>query len=465
MKTVLYLLLACFIYVCAVVSAHAQTAVDPAYANMQRAMGGIISDATASRGYNATDPRTYSTLRAIGVSAASGAATAGAGLLIAGTAPAWGTVLAVAAVGGAVSYGVSVGLDSAVKWAFGSNASTPITVTNSGGLSSGGVIAGSNCYQINGNYCSSTPQEAVTQLVLATTVFTDITTMNLTPTPPGTAYNNGQRYSATISGHRSDQNPSNVYSNYSTYYVNFAPAPITCPPGFVSVSGACVTSQLNKYTHQAGGTQVVNLTNAIAALTAAQKQQAVSYEAMALMINENWKKAAAQPGYAGVPYSVTSPVTAQQVQKWAQSNQSAYPTVNELTLPVSNSPTGFTPSTTTSPTTPVNPATSTTSPTSTNSSTQPETNLGPDPNITAPMLEPTPTAQMILSPLLSLMPDLKAYTVPGHTGACPTPTFDVFGKSILMNQHCTLFEQQRAALYTAGLLAFMLAAAFIVLSA
>lgn len=465
MKTVFYLLLGCFIYVCAVVSAHSQTVADPAFANMQRAMGGIISDATASRGYNATDPRTYATLRAVGVSAASGVATAGAGLLIGGTAPAWGTVLAVAAVGGAVSYGVSVGLDSAVKWAFGTNATTPITVTNSGSLSSGGVTAGQPCYQVNGNYCSFSPQEALTQAVLSTTFFTDITTMNLTPVSSGTSYNNGLRYTASISGHRSDQNPNNIYTNYTTYYIHYLPASISCPPGTVAVSGSCVTSQLSKYAAPSGDSQAVNLTNAINALTAAQKQQAVSYEAMALMINENWKKAAAQPGYSGVPYSVTSPVTAQQVQTWAQANPTVYPTVNELTLPVTNSPTGFAPSTTTSPSTPINPATNTTSPTSTNSSTQPESNLGPDPNIMVPTLEPTPTAQMILSPLLSLMPDLKAYTVPGHTGVCPTPTFDVFGSSIVMNHHCSLFEQQRAAIYAAGLLAFMLAAVFIVLSA
>ena len=462
MKTALYILLVCFIYVCSVVSAHAQTS-DPAYANMQRAMGGIIQDATASRGYVATDPRTYATLRAVGVSTASGVATAGAGLLIGGTAPAWGTVLAVAAVGGAVSYGVSVGLDAAVKWSFGTG-STPITVTSSGGLSSGGVTAGQNCYQINGNYCASSPQESLTQLITSTTVFSDITTMNLTPINSGSGYNNGQRYSATISGHQTGQNPATIFQNYTTYYISYLPASITCPPGTVAVSGACVTSQLSKYAQQGGGTSVVNLTNAIAALTAAQKQQALSYEAMVLMINQNWKNAAAQPGYAGVPYSVTSPVTAQQVQTWAQANPAVYPTVNELTLPVTNSPTGFMPSTTTAPGSSVTPATNPLSPNSTNSSITAEVNLGPDPNI-LPQTPDTPTAQSIFQPFLSIAQPFINFQINAPVGECPKPQFAVFGKTIGMVQHCDILESLRNVIQVVMSAVFTIAAILIIFSA
>lgn len=444
---------------------YSQTLSDPAYANMQRAMGGIIQDATYQRGYIPSDPRTYSTLKSVGAAVATGALTAGTGLLIGGTAPAWGTVLGVAAVSSAVGYGVSLGIDKAVKWAFGTNQATPVTVSESGALSSGGVVSGQLAYNINGNYFSSSPQESVTQMVLSTTVFTDVTAMNLTPEPTNTtAYANGRRYAATTTGHRSDMNSANVYTNYTTYYVSYTPAPITCPPGFVVVTGLCVTTRIDKYAPAAVPSSVVSLTDAINRLTAVQKQQKLSYEAMALIINENWKKAAAQPAYAGVPYSVTNPVTAEQVEKWAQKNPTSYPTVEELTKPVTNSPAGFAPSTTTSSSTAVNPATSNLSPNSTNASITAEVNLGPDPNI-LPQTPETPSADSIFEPLLSIARPFINFQINAPEGECPRPQFEVFGRTIGMTQHCDILGNLRGTIQAVMSAVFTVAALLIVFSA
>ncbi len=420
-----------------VLTVSAQSVSEPAYANMQRSVGGIIQSATQSMGYSPNDPRTYGTLRGVGQATAGAAAAAGTGILVAGSAPAWATILAIAAVSGSVSYGVGITLDATVKWAFGSGA-TPVTMTIPATSGSGPISPLGN------------------PLGCASPVQTQI-------------------YNWCVKGGERDpmcmSSPPYTCQTIAMCPGQANPTLAACGPGG-SFSGAAQTQQALQtigYTFApATGTETQSnktLVDAIASLTAAQKQQAVSYDAMALMINQMWQKASAQPGYAGVPYSVTSPVTAAQVQAYAQANPSAYPKVEALTSPVTSGATGFSPSTTTVTGTPVSPSISETPPTATNPSTQTQTNLGPDPNIGAPTLEATPTAQMIMAPLIALFPDLKAYNVPGHTGACPKPSFDVFGTSILMDQHCTIFEQQRAALYAAGLLAFTLIALFIVLSA
>jgi hypothetical protein len=99
------------------------TTADPAYANMQRAVAGITQQVATSRGTSTTDPRTYATLYGMGRAAATSTAigAVGTGLLVtagAVTAPAWGTILAVSAISGAVSYAVSLGLDKLVNWYF-----------------------------------------------------------------------------------------------------------------------------------------------------------------------------------------------------------------------------------------------------------------------------------------------------------------------------------------------------------
>lgn len=412
--------------------ARAQTVgTDPAYANMQRAMGGIIQAAGASRGYVPSDPRTYKTMYHVGRQVVAGAAAAGTAILIGGTAPAWGTALAMAALSAAVYYAVDLGIDALVQWAF--NSDGTINVTGTAQVSAG---------YTNLNCDSSDP------------TYGTYATYNWC----GAGQSNNPDLQITTCS--SEPNPTLVCTgNYSQtgatrQATSWADGLTLLPNIQTNTSNQSINSPFQ------------SLDQAAALLSPQQLAQPVSPEALAMMVNEYWRQAAAEPGYDGIPYPASNPVTSAEVQAWAQANPGSVPTVQSLVTPVSNPSTDLVPSISTQPSTPVTPVTSPTPPTATNpAQDQPEINLGVDPNIGAPGLEATPTAQMILQPLLSLLPDMKSYVVPGHTGDCPRPVIQVFESSILMDQHCTLFEQQRALMYAAGLLAFSLAALFIVLSA
>jgi hypothetical protein len=325
-------------------------------------------------------------------------------------------------VSGAVTYAIGLGLDAFVRWAFGTNSVTQANVWSAVFPCTGTQAACTDGWVGTGKSCSS------------------------------------------VAG-----------ASAGTWIVSCSCA--------LNQSGSCTSPSSTPV----GTTSP--MATAASALTAAQKTQPVSYEAMTQMINYLWQKAAQRPDYTGLPYSATQPVTASDVQTWANANPTIYPTVGSLLAPVTD-PSGFAPSVTTSTGSSVVGATSATAPavttttTTTNSSgvttstatsngaAQPVTvmnkvsvDLGVDPAIGSPTLEITPTANAILAPILGLLPSFQNFAVPSHTAACPMPAFDVFGKHFVMDTHCTLFEQQRSTLYSTMLLAFMLIAIFIVLSA
>ncbi|OIQ75373.1 hypothetical protein GALL_429610 [mine drainage metagenome] len=110
----------------------------------------------------------------------------------------------------------------------------------------------------------------------------------------------------------------------------------------------------------------------------------------------------------------------------------------------------------------------TTQPASTGTGAQ--VNLGPDPGVGAPTLETTPTVPQILGPLFNIMPGIKNFVVPSHQSACPTYTFHFalgswWSQEVTMTSHCTLVENNRAAITAAMLVVWTLAALFIVLTA
>ena len=488
-------------------SAHAQTAptvADPAYANMQRAVGGVIQQTAVARGYSTTDPRTYSTLYSVGKVAAGAAAGAAVGLLVGGTAPAWGTVLAISAVGAGVSWLVNLALDKSYSWAFKTADPATVTVTQN---------------------ASPAPSSYYDTVCFPTGVCgPDYNHMTI----PDFTYTNGDAYIINPDGNNGFYkiaNHPNFQCNYPVVADGSTPGPLpssyvpdpikfchtynsryilVCSPSTYpnnclvcavnrNSQGKFLFTKASNFYDSAGclsrwtpsnlpyfrnypllapdplssGPTTVQKTfaDAVATAPSSAKSQKVDYATMAMMVNKLWQQAAAQPGYQGIPYQVTAPITETEVKTWAEANPAAYPTVEALLAPVTDTATGFAPSTTTKTATAVDPATSTTSQTSTNPSTQSQVNLGPDPNITSPTLEAIPSAIQILQPLLSLFPDMKNYNVPSHAGECPKPVFQVFGKSLVMDQHCLIFEQNRAALTAASLLAFALIALLIVLSA
>lgn len=179
----------------------------------------------------------------------------------------------------------------------------------------------------------------------------------------------------------------------------------------------------------------------------------LSPEMLAAIANATWKAAQAQPN--AVPWPATDPITAQDVMDWLRLNPGARPTVGDLFSPVApvGAPAVPMPLPSVSPTPEPTPGEGT------------EVDLGDDPNTPPPTLEDTPTAEMILSPILNLMPDLRAFSVPSVQGSCPMPTFTIFDREHRWEAHCTLMEENRALLEMAMLLVWSIAAVFIVLRA
>lgn len=373
---------------------------DAAYANMQRSVGGIVQSVAVSRGASVSDPRTYATLFGMGKAASASVAVGavGTGLLVttgAVTAPAWGTILAIAAVSGAVSYGVSLGIDKLQKWLFGSN-----DVSSA----ASGWEATFNCTSSN----DGDPSDCVDTGI------------------PG-------RTCAVVS----------------------------------HLGGRDWIIQCRAFDGTYNPPQT--LASAVNDLPATALTSPVDYSSMALIVNDLWKKAAAEPDYQGLPFVLTQPVTATEVQTWALANPAVYPKVADLLAPVTDTATGLAPSSTASASSSVSPVTTPVNPyatpqqTATSSSVTVALDLGANPGIPTPALD----ASDFLQPLLNMLPGWRSALFTAQ-GQCMKPSFDlrpVIPSVIEMHSHCDLFEQNRALLSAVMAVVWLMLAAFIVLGA
>lgn len=218
---------------------------------------------------------------------------------------------------------------------------------------------------------------------------------------------------------------------------------------------------------------------------------------VATIIQSVWKEAAQKPGYKGLPYDDTRPVTPEQAtQAVPGDSTSPIPDAASVTFPygsvdtakVPNSGTGATTQTSgpytspaggaspaggtssntgtnSAPTTTTSTSTTTTNPdgTTTTTTTTPNTqvNLGPDPGIGAPDMgdgSNVPKAANILAPLTAMFPGLKGWQPASRGAACPTwgPLYvDYFKGSIpKIDAHCPLLEGARGIIATACMLAW-----------
>lgn len=415
----------------------------PAYsAKMAQAVSGVMEHKAVQRGFAANDPRFGAAVSAT----AAVLTTAATGVVAAAGAPLWVTV----GLGALAAGAVSLALDAAVSWYFNEDG----TVTAQGG--------------------SSTPPGADTGGV------------------PSYPYWSGQTYDyKTVQG-------SDVLAVAWSIIAYGECGSFSCTPGLVwewnfhgghcsgngcSVGGAFRravddgsrwprSAQLIGSTTQIGGSyapaplpgaEPVPKTAEQAAddLTEEQKAAPVNPQIIADTVNQAWQQAASQPGYQGLPYSFTDPVTASDVEAWRSANPASYPNVGDAVSPALNPSTG-------SVTLPQPGTGSTTQPgIPTAPEGSPQLDLGLDPGIGAPNLEATPTGAQILAPITALFPDLRNFQVPAHQAECPRPVFDlaVVGKQVQMDAHCMLAEDVRGPLYNASLLGWVIVALFIVLSA
>jgi hypothetical protein len=399
----------------------AQAQALPAYnGRMNMAVGGIVSAKVSKWGFAANDPRVTATGSAIG----SGLTYLGVGLATGAVATVgWPALLIGAGISAVVGGGVSLAIDGLYKWLFNSDG----TVTTQGGTV---TVA-----DPNGRYVPVDAQQAASCI--------ETTATNWCACQDAGCPIANISVCLPVGG----SNPTNL-----------------CRPGWdavraTSVEDAMIRSSYSIPTTTTNG-DVTNAPASTAAskIPAAELAKPLSNEMLAAAANAAWKAAAANAG--GLPWSASDPITPADVAQWRAENPSTVPSVGDMTAPITNgsavsvgpaaSPGGATlPSTGPAPT----PGSGT------------QVDLGPNPNTPAPGLETTPNAQQILSPLLTLMPDLRAFAVPAHVGSCPKPSFVALDRTFTFESHCGLVESNRSIIEAAMLLVWSIAAVFIVLRA
>lgn len=200
----------------------------------------------------------------------------------------------------------------------------------------------------------------------------------------------------------------------------------------------------------------------------------VSPSMMADTANRLWQDATTKPGYAGLPYSMTDPVTAEEVDKIRQTVPDAWPSVGDLTAPVAP---GATVGVGTMPQVPLpanKPGVPTTAPeytyppqtgTNPNAETGTKLDLGPDPGTPAPSTGETATATSILDPIFNYVPQFVTAGLNVPNGQCPRPEMVIYNKTYTIQSHCDLVEQNRALLSACMLFVWAFGACLIVLRA
>lgn len=422
---------------------------------VSNAVSGVIQQKMVSRGFAANDPRFAATV-AGSSNVITAAAAASATVIVAGaiTAPAWATAAIAAGVGVLVGYAVNLAIDGITSWLFGEDSSQVDVVTAEGSSSGIGALVAGGPYWATSYAYATSPEAAVYAS------FADGVTVSNVSCPASGGTPNGSQITCTAVGNApwlpwpdyvfEDQRvvyweSGSPYSSSSGVYKNGV-GQYPAPP---SESGS-------------GKTGVLPIQSAVDQISETEKAKELNPDIVAALANRAWQQASQAPGYDGLPYQYSDPITASEAAAWRSANSSSWPSVGDFVSPFPSGSAGTSPS---------SPPFSLPAPgnavTPTNPSTEPQINLGADPGIGAPNLEATPTGAQILEPLTRLFPDLRNFQVPSHQAECPRPIFDlaVIGKQVQMDAHCTISEDVRGPLYNASLLAWVLAALFIVLSA
>jgi hypothetical protein len=443
------LLLLCITFLLMAPEARAQALPKPS--NVNRAVSGALQDSMRGRGFAANDPRFGNTLARISPVLSGVAGTTAAAVTIgAVTAPAWASVALAAGIGAVVTYAVTLAIDGAVQWIFGDSSidvNAGPTNIEGVGIALGGAYwsAGSPRGTIYGGDGISVARQSYSEFAAQYGVTAS----------PICSINGG--IAACLA---SEPDAIGSYlSRQALYYSNGSPA--SCLPGHFSLNNGCIP-----YTATPGqDLDDATPQRAIEALPAGQLDKPLNPAIIAALANRAWQQAASQPGYDGLPYPQSNPITQAEVQPWLQANPEYVPTVRDFVSPnpvteAAPNPWALPSNPTAANPVPSTPNTGTTNPAKDN----PQANLGPDPGIGAPTLEPIPTAQQIANPILQLAPDLRGFKASGQSGVCPRPTIELYGTHVL-DAHCKLIDDNKQVLQLAMAFAWAAMALFIVLSA
>jgi len=443
--------------------------------SVNKAVAQTIEKTAIRRGFAANDPRVASTYTGVAGVAATIAADVAMTVATAATAPVWLSVaagLGAAAIVGGLAYGAyKVFFDddsSDAKFVLRTTSGTPTgTVTTPSGsntyvqsglkVDSAGHIVGSTRLRIpNGvfNFHGITVycDEPTTCMQLAVQGWINLGggTGAVFDVPCSAEVNSVITCGARRIGSGGNTTPQSTWIT-GTYQFNM----INNPLYSATVKG--------------------KISDIASAVPQTELDKAADASVIASLANMLWQRAASQPGYQGVPYSTTDPVTTADAASVQSANPSTWPSNSELIAPVSSGA---------GQAVPISPSITPGQP-STNPSTDPgvgtnvnvvntpnvnvvnkvQVDLGADPAVATPTLESAPTAKMILDPLLNLFPTLKNFVVPSHESVCPKPTMNLFGRSLVLSAHCDLLESIRATLYATMAFVWTIAAMFIILRA
>lgn len=436
----------CVFVLCTLLSAASFAAVVPAYSpKFGEAMAAITIQKAAGRGFVAGDPRTAATMTAVSTVLT----TAAAGVAASAGLPLW------AGLGLSIGAGIAINLavDGVSKWLFGSDGK--VTNPDSGQTTApmSGHFGWTGANGFYGAIWSSSPQEIVNFEAIYSTgpggYVGDCQTIE-----SGTRFNCIQ-YTASgtwtggVDAYYREMSAAN-YSEMSSQ------AP--CPGVWKANGYGCQGSTL-----PSAPAAPKNPVDAVADIPETEMTKPVNPKILADAINDAWSRAAAAPGFQGLPYSVADPVTEADVNTWRAANPTSYPTVGNALSPAVDPTTSAVP---------YAPAAGTSAGTTTGTNTAPagtvQVNLGTDPAIGFPTLEMPPTALEILNPITSLFggqSGLKSFVVPDHSAECPKPSIELFNKHLVLDGHCTLLETVRPTLYAVMAFVWAMIAVLIILAA
>lgn len=419
--------------------------------SMEITTAAVVSDKLQRIGFRPDDPRVGLTIDAIqkeAISTATGAAGAGftgAAIVVLtgaalGTPVGWGVIGASALVG-VLGYGIQKLVTGGLDWLFNSDGTVTLTGTSPDlpAFTSGfrGPKTGTIYTSLSGACSTAESYSTDSGGCSPWTVY-------WVPAPDGLSCDKGG-YSASCS---LDQPP----------------------PSWGNSGRMAGVDQEPDFSWQGTSDTTLPVKDSVAGMPDSERVLPVTDRLIADLTNANWRSAYARDPSILPPSAISDT----DVSGVRAQNPSVSPRGDNLT----SSPGSFSP--TSSPTSPVstapgasvNPGTgglvgpgipSPSAPAPTAST--PKVDLGVDPNIGAPGLEATPTAQQILNPILNLFPDLKSFVVPAHSAVCPMPSMTLFGNSLVLDGHCALLETVRPTLYAVMAFVWVVIGLFIILAA
>jgi hypothetical protein len=400
-------------------------------------VGGALAEGVTQtlirRGFAANDPRIYQTIRAVGSRVLPLASAAGSGANWLGLA---------ARLSPWVTAGVLV--YTGVKWYFDNQGNV------FGANALGGVVLGGECFFVYGtSFCTGSPEQALIWYAINYTSWIDVTGVILTLV---SSSGSGLRYLGEFGGHQPGSGLLPV-KNYNSFPIYAGVASATCPGGQGALNGTCVPAPMDKYS-SSGSSSPKTLQTAYDALPQAAKDGALSPELAAELANRLWRDAAVQPGYDGVPWSGDVPVNGPDFLPVQAAHPSDWPVTSALNdvVPTSVSPV----------------QSSYVNPNQVNSpSGSTKVDLGPDPGVQAPNLESPPTN--LFKPISDLLAPWLTWTVPNHSGVCPTfqASPSIAGRvfNVDLSSHCAFVEPYKSTILAASLVCWAVIAVFIILAA